>query len=127
MKKLVAIVIIVLIVLSFVACNPSNFALWKKQRDTGYNGGLWREVTITNTFTGQVVFHQIDKCFIADDATPGDIMILWSESNKKTDFVGYGLSMVAVEISEEKAKEMKMAEAIESARVKTEVEVKSKQ
>jgi hypothetical protein len=97
MKKIIAVVLLAFGLVSLVACNPSNMALWRKQRDTGYSGGLVREVTIYNTFTGEIVFHKIGKCFIEDTALPGDFMILWTEENKKTDFLGHGLSMVAVE------------------------------
>jgi hypothetical protein len=97
MKRVVVLVVLALIMFSLVACNPSNMALWKKQRDTGYSGGLLREITIYNTFTGDIVFQKTGKCFIQDDASAGDFMIYWSDENKKTDFLGHGLSMVAVE------------------------------
>lgn len=98
MKKIIATIILVISFLSLVACNPSQMALWRKQRDTGFHGGVVREVTIYNAFTGQVVYQRTGKCFIEDNATPGDFMILWTENNKKTDFLGYGLIMIATEL-----------------------------
>jgi len=97
MKKIIAVILLTLGIMSLVACNPSNMALWRKQRDTGYNGGLLRDITIYNTFTGEIVFQKTGKCFIEDTAIPGNFMILWTEDNKKTDFIGHGLIMVAVE------------------------------
>jgi hypothetical protein len=98
MKRIVAVVLVVLMGIALSACNPSNMALWKKQRDTGYSGGVVREVTVYNTITGEVVFQRTGKCFIEDDAVVGDFMILWTEDNTKTDFLGRWLALVAVEV-----------------------------
>jgi hypothetical protein len=97
MKKIVFVALSIVLLFGLIACNPSQMALWRKQRDTGFNGGVVREITVYNGFTGKVIYQRTGKCFIEDSAIAGDFMILWTDNNEKTDFLGHGLIMVATE------------------------------
>ena len=99
MKRIFAFALLIVIALTFVACNPSNMAMWRKQRDTGYNGGVVRHIQVFDPMTGQVIFDRTEKCFIDDSSTSGDIMILFTKTNKKVDILGPAI-MVAEEVGE---------------------------
>jgi hypothetical protein len=97
MKRVLFVVLALLMAFSFVACNPSQMALWEKQKDTGYNGGVVRNIKVYTSIDGKLLWEKTGKCFIADSSTSGDVMILFTNENKKVDIIGPAI-VVAEEI-----------------------------
>jgi hypothetical protein len=95
--RIILIILAVTMLVALVACNPSQQALWEKNKATGY-GGLTRHIVITDAITGKVIYDKTGRCFIADGSKSSDISILWiGERNKKDDILGAHMIMVAEE------------------------------
>jgi hypothetical protein len=73
--------------------------MWNKQKDTGYNGGLVRNIKVYSNIDGKLLWEKTGKCFIADRSENGDVMILFTVSNKKIDIIGPAI-VIAEEIAE---------------------------
>jgi hypothetical protein len=99
MKKLILFVFLALFAFALVACNPSQQALWEKDKATGY-GGLYRHIVIKNGITNEIVYDKKGQCFIDDASTINFLKILWLDENKKDNiYLGDNYSVVAEEIS----------------------------
>lgn len=86
------------IVLSLMLCGCGNrWEMTKKNYESDY-GKLSREITITNSFTGEVIWHFDGVTFITN-SSEGDISILFYVDGqpKKADFIGQGIIAKIIE------------------------------
>lgn len=94
------VILICLVLLLFVSCSAS----WQKtikNLKSDYSGGLMRTTTVTNMFTGEVVWSFTGKAYISDDSSVGDIAIIYYDSNgdaKKADFIGEFFGVKSLEL-----------------------------
>ena len=91
-------ILALLLIFGLMACNPSQTAMWEKQKATGYNGGLIRNIKVYSNIDGKLLWEKTGKCFIDDGSTNGDVMILFTKDNKKVDIMGPAI-VIAEEVS----------------------------
>jgi hypothetical protein len=98
-KRFAFFILLAVLAFSVIGCNPSQQALWEKDKATGY-GGLYRHIVVTNGITNEVIYDKSGRCFIDDVSTINFIKILWLDENKKDNvYLGDNYSVIAEEIS----------------------------
>lgn len=98
MKRFGLLVILLLVAFALVSCNPSQNAMWEKDKATGY-GGLYRHIIIKNGITNEVVYEKSGRCFIDDQSNVNFLKVLWLDKNHKDNiYLGQNYSVVAEEI-----------------------------
>lgn len=86
------------LILSLMLCSCGNsWEMSKKNYESNY-GKLSREITITNSFTGEVIWHFNGVTYISN-SSEGDISILFyvDDKPKKADFIGQGIIATIIE------------------------------
>lgn len=93
MKKLWGILFCILMI---SGCGNS-WEMTKKNYQSDY-GELRREITIVNSFTGEIIW-KYDGITYIQNSSEGDISILFYENGKpkKADFIGQGLIATIIE------------------------------
>lgn len=99
MKKLWIVALLIMVAFAFVACNPSQQALFEKDKATGY-GGLYRHIVVRNAITNTIIYDKTGRCFIDDGSTINFLKVLWLDENKKDNiYLGDNFSVIAEEIN----------------------------
>lgn len=98
MKKVFAVVLIVSALVLLVSCG-AGWERTKKNWNSNFDGGLIRQITVTNQLNGEVVWEYTGKSYINSNSSVGDITIIFYNEfgeSKKADFIGnfYGVSSV---------------------------------
>lgn len=100
MKRIGVLAVLAILALALVACNPSQQAMWNKNKQTGY-GGVVRHIVVRDAITGLVVYDKTGRCFIDDSSNKNDIAILWTSADykttKKDDIIGEHMILTAEE------------------------------
>lgn len=96
MKKMVVLVLVAML----TSCGMS-FQQTIKNVKSDFGGGLYREIVIENTRTGQVIETIKAKAYISDDSTTGNFTIIITNENGKqykVDYIGHDYGVRSKEI-----------------------------
>ena len=92
MKKFI---VLLLVVLLFTSCGM-GWEQAKKDLKSDFGGGIDRQITVMNLYTGEVVWEFSGIAYIDDNSSTGDFSVIFKDVNgktKKADFIGlfYGI------------------------------------
>lgn len=83
----------------FALTSCSSWEKFKKNWSSNMDGGLVRDIKVTNLLTGEAVWEYSGKSYIDGKSEVGDVTIIFYDeygNTKKTDFIGqfYGVQSV---------------------------------